>query len=390
MTDLVPPRLGTPAQVKGWCPGTVRPMPAQDGWVVRIRPPGGRLTMAQAQGVAELVSRFAQPQLELTNRANLQLRGVQPAQHPLLLDGLRALQLVDDDAGGEARRNVQVQPLWLAGDVTPELAQRLSELLTRAHALAALPAKFGFAVDTGEQPCLREAYADIRLERHADGVLVYADGASHGVVASVQAAPQLAADLAHWFLSAGGAPCGRGRMHALLRQCRLPAQWQQTPVAAASGVAPGPGVYPAGRLVGLAFGLVQARTLAALGACGPLRLTPWRSLLVEGAAELPHGPELIVAPADARLRVAACTGSPGCDQAAGPTRCLALELAPSVPLGHLLHVSGCTKGCAHPKAAATVVATPQGFDFVRLGTAASVPSHRGVGRADLAQLLGDL
>lgn len=389
MTDHAPHSLGTPAQVKGWCPGAVRPMPAQDGWVVRIRPPGGRLTVAQAQGIAELASRFAQPLLELTNRANLQLRGVQADQHPQLLEGLRALQLVDDDAGGEARRNVQVQPLWLEGDVTPELAQRLSEQLTHAHA-PALPAKFGFAVDTGAQPCLREAYADIRLERHADGVLVYADGASHGVVASVQAAPQLAVDLAHWFLSAGGAASGRGRMHALLRQCSLPAQWQHMPVAAASGGVPGPGVYPAGRLVGLAFGLVQASTLAALGACGPLRLTPWRSLLVEGAAELPHGPELIQEPTDARLRVAACTGSPGCDQAAGPTRGLALELAPSVPLGHLLHVSGCTKGCAHPKAAATAIATPQGFDFVRLGTAASVPSHRGLGRADLAQLLGDL
>lgn len=389
MTDHTLQNLGAPVQVKGWCPGAVRPMPAQDGWVVRIRPPGGRLTMAQAQGVAELASRFAQPLLELTNRANLQLRGVQAAQHPQLLDGLRALQLVDDDAGGEARRNVQVQPLWLAGDVTPDLAWRLSELLTRAHA-PALPAKFGFAVDTGEQPCLREAYADIRLERHADGVLVYADGASHGVVASVQAAPQRAVDLAHWFLSAGGAPSGRGRMHALLRTCGLPAQWQQMPVAAARGVAPHLGVYPAGRLVGLAFGLVQARTLAALGACGPLRLTPWRSLLVEGAADVPHCPELIHEPADTRLRVAACTGAPGCGQAAGPTRGLALELAPSVPVGHLLHVSGCTKGCAHPKAAATVVATPQGFDFVRRGTAASVPSHRGVARADLTRLLGDL
>lgn len=361
-------------------------MAASDGLVVRIRPPAGRLRMEQAQGVAALAQRWAHPVLELTNRANLQLRGVAPARHAQVLSVLRELGLVDADAASEARRNVQVQPLWIEGDVTPGLARRLGELLAATDA-PALPAKFGFAVDTGAVPCLRDNPADIRLERHADGVLVHADGADAGVVVSPEAAPTCALALARWFLSAGGAPEGRGRMAALLGRRALPAEWRQTPVSAVAAPAPGPGPQAAGLLVGLAFGLLPADALAALGACGALRLTPWRSVLVEGAEPVPRRAEFITDPGDARLRVAACTGAPGCEQARGPTRELATALAPLVPSGQVLHVSGCPKGCAHPKAAITVVVARDGHHFIRFGTAASAPDHQGLDLPTLEHLL---
>jgi precorrin-3B synthase len=385
MTDAVVTNPAAAVLVKGWCPGAVRPMAAHDGLVVRIRPPGGRLSMAQAQGIAALAEQFAHPQLELTNRANLQLRAVDPAHHASLLTALRALALIDDDAADEARRNVQVQPLWTDGDITPQVAHQLSVHLRQQG--VHLPAKFGFAVDTGPWPCLRDAYADIRLERHADGVLVYADGADHGVVVTPDDAPHQALALARWFLGAGGAPTGRGRMSALLGTCPVPAEWLQTPVSACERPTPAPGAHDAGYLVALAFGLIEAHTLAQLGAIGALRLTPWRSLLVEGAPHLPALPDLITEPADALRRVAACTGSPGCEQAFAPARGLAVELATAVPSGHLLHVSGCAKGCAHPRPTTTVVATPLGFDFIRQGTAASLPDHRGLSPAALSQLL---
>lgn len=372
----------TPVTVKGWCPGAVRPMAASDGLVVRIRPPAGRLSRAQASAVAALAERYAHPVLELTNRAHLQLRGVAPAQHAPLLDALQRLGLADADAAGEARRNVQVQPLWTDGDITPGLALALGERLAGDGA-PALPAKFGFVVDTGPQPCLRGAYADIRLERHGAGVLVHADGADHGVAVPVAQAPACALALADWFLAAGGAPAGRGRMAALLQRQPLPAAWRQTPVAAAPAAPPHPGPQTTGFLAGLAFGLLPAHTLAVLAEHGALRLTPWRALLVEGARHLPALPELVCTADDARLRVAACTGAPGCEQAAGPTRSLARELAALVPPGQRLHVSGCPKGCAHPQPAVTVVTTPGGLDLVRWGTAASQPAFQGVDRPTL-------
>ena len=112
----------------------------------------------------------------------------------------------------------------------------------------------------------------------------------------------------------------------------------------------------------------------ALATLGALRLTPWRMLLVEGLQHAPLDiPGLVIQPFDARLRVVACTGAPGCLQAAAPTRALARALASSVPEGQLLHVSGCSKGCAHPSAALTLVATPAGFNLIRHGKAAAAP-----------------
>lgn len=58
-------------------------------------------------------------------------------------------------------------------------------------------------------------------------------------------------------------------------------------------------------------------------------------------------------------------------------RDLAARLAPDVPAGKLLHVSACAKGCAHPgRADLTLVATAEGFDLIRNGTAHDTPDRR--------------
>lgn len=386
MTDPSTSRRSPPVQIKGWCPGALKPMAASDGLVVRVRPPAGRLGAEQACGIALLARLWADPMLELTNRANLQLRGVDPRNHARVVDGLRALGLVDADASHEARRNVQVQPLWTHQDITPGVALQLSERLTRPDA-PRLPAKFGFAVDTGGLPCLRAAYADIRLERIGPDVLIYADGADHGVASTPQDAAEHALALARWFVRAGGAPQGRGRMSTLLGRCTLPPDWRQIPVPRQAASAPAPGPHAAGYILSLAFGLLHADTLETLGRCGALRLTPWRSVLVEGMVEPPALPDLIIHPGDARLRIAACTGAPACEQAQGETRPLALALAPLVPPGHSLHVSGCSKGCAHPRPATTVLTTPEGHDYIRCGIAASPPDGQALDRAALEQRL---
>lgn len=97
MTDL-PSNQGPIIQgpiVQGWCPGALRPMESGDGWVVRIRPYGGRLNPVQVQGIADLSQRFGNGLIDLSSRANLQLRGVTPDTHTPLIKGLRALGLID-------------------------------------------------------------------------------------------------------------------------------------------------------------------------------------------------------------------------------------------------------------------------------------------------------
>ena len=69
-------------EIKGWCPGALRPMQSGDGLVVRIRPPMGRLTPQQAQAIAKAAETHGNGIIDLSARANLQLRGVTEASHP--------------------------------------------------------------------------------------------------------------------------------------------------------------------------------------------------------------------------------------------------------------------------------------------------------------------
>ena len=147
---------------------------------------------------------------------------------------------------------------------------------------------------------------------------------------------------------------------------------------------PEPGYTPLGAMVGLAFGQLPVETLASLAKQGGLRMTPWRMLLVESAREFPGVAGIITDPADPLLRIIACTGAPACPQGLSRTRPIAQALAPHLPYGAFLHVSGCAKGCAHPKAAPlTVTATETGFDLIRDGRASDTPDQRGLSAEDI-------
>jgi precorrin-3B synthase len=359
-------------QIKGWCPGALRPMLSGDGLLVRVRPRAGRLTPSQATGIAMLADRYGNGVLDLTTRANLQLRGVTHASYPALINGLRDLDLVDSSPEIEARRNIVVSPFWNANDGTLELAAALSAALAAPDA-PELPGKFGFAVDAGQQAFLRSASADIRIERGPCGYAVRAEGFKTCATATAYEAVPVAIALARWFLSNGGGTAGRGRMASLAPHHTLPERFQSAAACPTAAAAPQLGCTAQGWLVGAEFSQLQAASLAALATLGALRMTPWHMLLVEGASRAPDLAGLITQADDPRLRVVACTGAPGCPQAALATRPLARALAPHVPIGQLLHVSGCAKGCAHSKAAHTLVATAAGFDLIRNGTASSRP-----------------
>jgi precorrin-3B synthase len=342
----------TAPEIKGWCPGAIRPMDSGDGLVVRVRAHGGRLSREQGRGIADLAARHGNGLIDLSARGNLQLRGIDVAGHAAVLAGLAALGLIDADAAAEARRNILVTPFWQAGDGTQDLALGLAEALAATG--LPLPGKFGFALDTGAVPVLRNASADIRIERQRDGTLcLRPDGTHLSTPVTPDNAIPAAMDLARWFVDTDGAQHGRGRMAAHLGAAP-PAETH----------AAFPGITPMGRLVALPFGQMGADTLHALANLAPLRLTPWRMLLLEGIATMPALPGLITQAGDPLLRVVACTGAPACRQGHAPVRDLARTLAAHVPVGQVLHVSGCAKGCAHPGPAdITLVAHADGFAF---------------------------
>lgn len=379
--------------VQGWCPGALRPMESGDGWVVRVRPRAGRLTQAQARGIADLAALHGNGLIDLSARANVQLRGVRMASHAPLIDGLRALELLDETAQAEAQRNVTLSPFWAQGDGAYDIALTLSAALTAANA-PRLSGKFGFVIDMGAAPIMRNIAADIRIERAQGGVLVYGAGAKTGAIVPPDQAVQTALGLAQWFVQTGGIqPDGRGRMAQHLAQilalgAALPPAFTAHPVPPAAPYSPHIGLHPQGALVGFEFGQMQAQTLAALAALAPLRITPWRMVLIEGAQTLPHLPHLITAPDDPMLRVIACTGAPACTQAHAPTRDLARILAAHIAQGQVCHISGCAKGCAHPSAAAiTLTATANGFDLVLQGRAGDIPKQAALAPNQILQAL---
>ncbi len=367
-------------QIKGWCPGALTPMMSGDGLVVRIRPRAGRLRRAQADGIASLAAAHGNGMLDLSSRANIQIRGVTEESHPALIEGLGHMSLLDATPQIEARRNILVTPFWQPGDETEALMAALTDALARDDA-PNLPVKFGFAVDTGPQPVLQTASADIRFERGSSGeLLLRADGASAGKPVTEATMVSEAIKLAEWFSENRQ---GDTRMRrAIGRNCALPPD-HIVPLQKQT-YQPAPGHTPQGILVGLAFGQLTVETLAALAKHGGLRLTPWRMLLVEGARRLPDIDGLITVPDDPLLRVVACTGAPRCDQAQIETRSFARNLAPHIQNGQLVHVSGCAKGCAHPAPAAlTVTGTKAGLNLIHNGRAGDTPQATGLSPNDI-------
>jgi precorrin-3B synthase len=373
--------------IKGWCPGALRPMLSGDGLVVRVRPHGGRLEAKQAAGIADLAAHYGNGLIDVTSRANLQIRGVTDAAHLAVLDGLAQLGLLDSDPEAESRRNIQVTPFWNTGDDTCLLADELERVL--ADSALDLPTKFGFAIDSGQGRVLAGASADIRIERdRAGGLLVRADGAELGRSVTRGGAVDAALALAKWFVASGGAKGGRGRMAAhIAAGATLPDALCGDAEPAAVVPEPHPGLYPQGAVVGVAFGQMPHSVLHHLAACAPaLRMTPWRMILAEGMREMPGDADLITEADDPALRVIACSGAPRCREAHADTRALAAVLAPHIAPDAKLHVSGCAKGCAHSGSATiTLVATRDGFDLIRGGSTRDAPVLRGLSGAGIVK-----
>lgn len=329
-------------------------MASGDGLLVRVRPPLGRLNRAQVLGLCAAAIAHGNGQIDLTRRAGLQLRGVREDGVAPLLDRLVALGLVDADPARDARPGLLVAPDWREGDDTHRIATALA---ARIDELPDLPPKIGFAIDAGPAPVLGDIAADFRIERGADGLLVRAEGRGTGTAARAGEEVDALIALARWFVATGGVAAGRAARHAGV----LP-DGGRRPLGAREPMRPGP--HPLGRAYGVAFGRIAAHDLAtACRAVDAVRITPWRTILLEGSAPA-DAPGLLADPADPLLHADACSGAPECAQANVATRDLATRLAPLVDGS--LHVSGCAKGCARSAPAAVVLTGRDGlFDLGR-------------------------
>ncbi len=147
----------------------------------------------QAAGIAELAAHLGNGQIDLTRRANLQIRGLSEEALPDLHRALDRLRLLDADAATEAARNVMVGPV--AGPDVRALTVALTQAIVAERRFAGLPAKFGWLVDGGGPLSIIGEPADVALSVSAEGVALRAKGAWLGVAAldrAVKAAIALA------------------------------------------------------------------------------------------------------------------------------------------------------------------------------------------------------
>ena len=403
--------------VKGWCPGALRPMESGDGLLVRLRITGGVLSVKNAHLIANASMQHGNGLIDLSSRANLQIRGVGDSNWPQLISELSQHGLIDQDPEAEAVRNVIASPL--AGlnpttliDIQPVVAALESRLI-EDRSLHALPGKFGFLVDDGGAFGVADQTADIAFEaeKHGDEVLfaVRLGNAETVALIAPEQVPNAAAAIASVFLNTSinhykpfkrMVDCvnefGFNSLFKTVGLKRLEHRKR------CQSISPPLGWHSLREFsflgIGAPFGRWSANSLSALADIATkhgnneLRLTPWRAILLPGldqnAAKLviEHaGPNYITNADDNRLKVAACPGQPSCKNATVHTHDDALAFADLGALrgqsGIRLHVSGCEKGCAQPGATTIVLVGKNGlYDLVLNGKASDTPTQSGLNR----------
>lgn len=127
--------------------------PAEESLMMRCRIAGGALDSRQLRGLAHLTADLGNGFLDLTTRANVQIRGILPEGAPEVLMRLTELGLTSQGSGADNVRNITATPT--SGfdpeeliDVLP-YARALHHYILRNRDLYGLPRKFNVAYDSG-------------------------------------------------------------------------------------------------------------------------------------------------------------------------------------------------------------------------------------------------
>lgn len=400
------------------CPGALRLHAADDGFLARVRIPGGMLDADAALLLADAADRLGDGHIDLTSRGNAQLRGLGAGCGGELEAVLVRAALLPAPTH-ERVRNIVASPLTGLDrrglpDVAPWVAE-LDRLLCASAPAARLSGRFLFALDDGRGDVTSLA-ADVNLAaRDADRALLWTADPADAVLVAAADAPRAALEAAAYFLDTALEAGTRAwrvaelpaehALHAAGLAARLAAAGIDAVLvgdtAAAHGPAPEPGLVegpdgvtalsvlaPLGRLT-----TAQWRRLA--GLTGRIRLTPWRGIIVpdltaETAADALLGlaeAGLITAGDSPWRSVTACTGRPGCAKSLADVRADAQAVVVRATGLLPVHWSGCERRCGHPRGTAwvDVVATRAGYDL----TAAGGTPRRGLRTPELPAALAD-
>jgi ferredoxin-nitrite reductase len=381
--------------------------PNKEAFMARLRIPGGLLKTYQLREIASVAKELTTGYVQITTRANLQLRLIQPKDAPEVLRRIQAVGLHTRGAGADNIRNLTANPT--AGvdprelvDVTP-LCQRLAQLIINDRTLYDLPRKFNIAFDGGGLIGTVEDTNDIgaKAVKVGDEILFrlalggatghQAFGRDLGVLVPPAELNQVIVALVRVFIAHGNrTDRKRARLKHLLEAWTLEQYLGETEKVLGRQLRrallePGSLQYPGQKLphshigvyaqkqpglsfVGVAMPvgqiapkqLLRVAELADLYASGEIRLTVWQNFII------PNVPNAYVGTLCKALRrlgfdtvqthlrggLIACTGNSYCKYAQANTKGHALALADYLekkltldqPLN--IHLTGCPNSCA--------------------------------------------
>ena len=377
------------------CPGLFYTTATQDGALLRLRTPGGLLNAQQCRELVSLSESLGSDAVDVTNRANIQIRGLDTTdlqqQVSRMAAQLMAAQLAAPIIRLDHLRNIMASPT--AGidpaqllDSRP-LVRALDAYISSEPTLAGLSPKFSIGLDGGEQVSIAQQPNDLQFtaveldhqiywqldlsEIDPDFCILIQPETCVAVVAAIaqvylltvdpalvrkprlrqlfKAEPDLLRDYLRPYLSSSLRSISQPHRPEY-RHLGIHAQRQ--PEQSYIGIA-----LPLGRLENQQ--LRQLANLAETYGSGTLRLTPWRNLLIPDIANavLPtvqqQLAELGLSDDSILGGLVACSGLTGCASAATDTQADALAVAAALtelerqhePL--TIHFSGCPKSCAH-------------------------------------------
>ncbi len=363
-------------------------MQTGDGLLARLRIPNGRLTPRQLQAIAKNAAQHGNGQLEITARGNLQVRGLTPQTTGDFATAIQAITAIE--------RGLVVETPPLAGQEPLERADpRPLAQAIRALGTTGLGPKVTVVVDGSGQIDLNALGADIRLAAAgADHWHLRVDTKTVGTVATTDAV-DAARIILELIADRGETARGRDLAPETIRTALAPL------LANDVAAVPRPATNAVGDFtlnasfatgIALPFGSVSSSTLIELANIAKglgiteLLLAPHRALIALAPDTAPlHAWRdeaanlgFITTPDDPRRAISACIGSDGCASGHIAARALAARLAERHAAlfdgSVTLHVSGCTKGCAHPRAASlTLVGTATNCALVSNGLAGDTP-----------------
>lgn len=385
---------------ENYCPGILHAVAAKDGMLMRIRVPGGLISAHQLGIVASLSTDFADGQIEITSRANLQLRAIKARNLPAIVEALSAVGFLPSREHDRVR-NIATSPLaGLIPEETIDTRSLICELDRRLIAdlrLVELYPKFSFGI-YGGGALFSQEQDDLALHAlpHTRAFQVYMGRFDTGYAVPFDGAIDCLLDAARLCIKLAkqnGLPIrGRnlisvpGLFETIIEELSpLLVRSPGYEVPRAITLAP-IGLHPAidaskinivpavalGRLTSKQFEFLAQ--LATEHSCD-LRLAPWRGIVLgavalECVADVVAHLEAVGLNPDTRdgfHGMAACAGMTGCDASLadvrGDAQRIALRLSGRSPVpGWTINLSGCDKQCAmRHGAVAELVGTASGY-----------------------------